>query len=95
MDLSTIPDDVLLARGKYSTLNQELRTIRADMQKIATHLQTGIGTLLKDGTSDIPQSAEYQIGLLRASLDTFEKLMWDARNITNQKILLRDIAYSK
>lgn len=95
MDLSQIPDEVLIARGKYSTLNNALRDKRADMTKACTQIQTGLGLMLKHGTSDDAMTASPYIQQANDLLSEIERLMAECHELISEKLILRDIAYPK
>ena len=79
IDLSTIPDDVLIARGKYSTLsrqaNQRRREIRDHMHSLTEQARTVVRLLELDA---MPVSAQENLdnmtNLLVVSITSHQEL---------------------
>lgn len=95
MNILDLPDDVLIARGKYSTLNSALRDKRADMAKICTQMQTILGMMLKHGSSDDAMTAMPFAQQMRELLAEWDGLMAGCHELVSEKLILREIAYPK
>lgn len=100
MDLTTIPDSVLLARGKYST-------VRAAHEDAKKSLQILCGKLISTGTQvlrmaqpdgDAPINAESVATALqtaRSTVDEIESCIAYIEALAAQRAELKPLAWSK
>ena len=92
IDLSTIPDDVLIARGQYSTLNSRARELRhrvrdqmvslTDQARTVTRLLDGSGPDATENLSNLTslinaaREAHEELTVLVEQMDTIQPAAW-------------------
>ena len=90
--------DLMLARGKYSTLNAEHREIMKKLQMLTGSLssvsaQVLYGVQPKDESQDIDVSAA--IGMGRGLLDEIDRCVMRIAELAKQRTALKPIAWPR
>lgn len=93
MEILNLPDEVFIARGKYSTINNAIKIRRSEMTLFCTQLQTLLGGIIKCSTSDDPMSVNSSLGAARTLIDRLEESSKECAELIEEKKSLREVAY--
>ena len=94
MDILNLPDDVLIARGKYSTANSALKKVKEEMQRVCNSIQSDLGMMLKLATGDHPTSSIDHRQRIADGINNFSLLTQQCEELITIKRSLYDAAYS-
>lgn len=97
LDLSSIPDDVLLARGMYSTVRAAHEDAKKDLSKLAGFLQSIAGQVLRQMQPDndsIPENVDSLIASARNKLDEMEAVAKNIESLAEQRAELKRRAWA-
>lgn len=98
LDLSTISDDVRLARGDYATVRAAHEDSKKDLQKLCGQLSAVAAQILRKMQPDndeVPDSVETLIESGRATLNMMEACTVRIESLAKQRQELRTKAWSK
>lgn len=98
IDLSTISEEVRLARGDYSTVRAAHEDSKKDLQKLCGQLAALSAQILRKMQPDddeMPDSVESLIESGRATLNMMEATTARIEGLAKQKAELRTKAWSK
>lgn len=88
IDLTTIDDDTLMARGAYSTINARLKDENKALANLCGELHTAatkILTHMRPDGSDVPSGVGMHIRAARAVLDQIEASTQSIVSLSQQK----------
>ena len=98
IDLTNIPDDVLVARGQYSTVNSAHKDTMRKMAELSSDMMTLTGQMLRkvQDTNYTPDSTLPQTIIdARYTLTEMENTVIEIESLTKQKLALREKAWPK
>jgi hypothetical protein len=98
MDLSTIPDSVLLARGKYSTIRAEHEDAKKQLQVHCGQLGSVAAQVLRAMQPDNDAEPESVADLLAAghnTLNAMETIALQIQALATQRAELKPIAWPR
>jgi len=87
-------DDVLIARGKYSTLSHERRAQIQRVQKVCTNLITLSNQILTDAQKTPPESAEPLVSLEKC-LASLKDARGKIVDLTSEMLALKGVAWDE
>lgn len=98
IDLTTIDDDTLMARGAYSTVNSALKDERKNLQMLTGELSSTAAKILRQMQPDsdvVPQPVDVLLAAGRATLDAVELCAGRIVALAEQKHDLRGQAWGR
>jgi hypothetical protein len=93
MDLSQFDTEVLLARGKYSTVRAEHERLKIELQKLCSSIQGDLNAVLKAATGNTPVDCSEGIESIRETLNSILSIASQCGVLVQQKEELKLIAY--
>lgn len=96
--LDTIPDEVLRARGCYSTVRSAHEDEKKELQKLCSQLQAVSAQILRKMQPDddgIPDSVGSLIDSARATLNLMERCAGRIESLAKQRAELKVAAWTK
>ena len=94
IDLTTIPDDVLIARGKYSTLNSRARTLRLKIRDLMQSMTDQARTVVRL-LSDTDLDPEENLLNMRAMMGATDNAWTELAALSIQLNELQPLAWSE
>lgn len=100
IDISSIPDDVLIARGLYSTVRKEHEDAKKQMQILCGQLSSAPGYILRyvqPDNNEIPDmfSIENLITSAKGTLDAIRMCANHIESLAKQRAELKQKAWGK
>lgn len=98
LDLSTISEEVRLARGDYSTVRAAHEDEKKNLAKLCSMLQSVPATILRQMQPDndeVPDSVESLIESGRKTLEMMEACVARIESLARQRMELKAKAWSK
>jgi hypothetical protein len=98
LDLSTIPADVLLARGEYATVRAAHEDAKKSLQMLCGELSSTASKVLRRMQPDneaVPDSADELLADGRASLDAIELCVKQIEGLAQQKANIKQQAWGR
>lgn len=93
IDFDEIPDDVLFARGKYSTLNAALADESRKLQALASALMGSASAIMKFGQAGQLESALYEISEVAQAIQSMRTICEEIGNLQHGKSELKSLAW--
>jgi hypothetical protein len=98
LDLSTIPDDVLRARGEYATVRGAHEDEKKNLQMLCGELSSTASKVLRRMQPDndaVPDSVDELLAAARASLDAIELCVKQIEGLAQQKADIKQQAWGR
>lgn len=98
IDLTTLPDEILHARGCYATVRSAHEDSKKEMSRLCSQLSAVSAQVLRKMQPEndgIPDSVESLIDSARATLNMMEKCAAQIESLAKQRAELKSKAWSK
>lgn len=97
LNLSTISDEILLARGSYSTVRAAHEDAKKELQKMCGILQTVPSQILRKmqpGDDEVPEAIGELLDIGRKALDAIETKCAEIESLAQQRYELKSKAWT-
>lgn len=93
LNLDDISQEVLIARGKYSTVKGEHEEAKRKLHGLCSRLQIAMTVTLKRSTSNPPEDVSDEILQMRQLLDEIDRVTVRIESLSAQRKALKEAAW--
>jgi hypothetical protein len=98
IDLNTIPDETLLARGQYATVRAAHEDAKKKLSILCGNLSSAASQVLRrmqPDSDDVPESVEDVLSAARATLTEMDLCVMSIESLAQQRAELKTLAWGR